>query len=103
MITQVGYSVTGRSWRQETRVSWLNLKTKVDGLSVVWPKNHWHNFLRFGLKIGGDSFLGSTSKSRVTVFRFGPQNWQLRFSDWDIKITVTVLCLTIKTNHASVC
>jgi hypothetical protein len=23
------------------QVSWLSLKTKVDGLSVVWPQNHW--------------------------------------------------------------
>jgi hypothetical protein len=25
------------TWRQEARVSWLSLKTKVDGLLVVWP------------------------------------------------------------------
>jgi hypothetical protein len=35
----------------------LSLKTKVDGLSVVWPQNHWDGFLRFDLKIGGDCFL----------------------------------------------
>jgi hypothetical protein len=34
----------------------LSLKTKVDGLSVVWPQNHWDSFLRFGLKTGGDGF-----------------------------------------------
>jgi hypothetical protein len=28
-------------WRRGARVSWLSLKTKVDGLSVVWPQNHW--------------------------------------------------------------
>jgi hypothetical protein len=39
------------------QVSWLSLKTKVDGLSVVWPQNHWDSFLRFGLKTGGDGFL----------------------------------------------
>jgi hypothetical protein len=38
------------------RVSWLSLKTKVDGLSVVWPQNHWDGFLRIGLKTGGDGF-----------------------------------------------
>jgi hypothetical protein len=40
MVTHVGYSVAGRSgvrsapgtWRQGARVSWLRLKTKVDGL-----------------------------------------------------------------------
>jgi hypothetical protein len=58
------------------QVSWLSLKTKVDGLSVVWPQNHWGGlaskplgwfisglaskplgrFSRFALKIGGDGF-----------------------------------------------
>jgi hypothetical protein len=36
----------------------LSLKTKVDGLSVVWPQNHWDSFLWFGLKTGGDGFPG---------------------------------------------
>jgi hypothetical protein len=42
----------------ETRSAgfWLSLKTKVDGLSVVWPQNHWDGFLWFGLKTGGDGF-----------------------------------------------
>jgi hypothetical protein len=35
----------------------LSLKTKVDGLSEVWPQNHWDGFLWFGLKTSGDSFL----------------------------------------------
>jgi hypothetical protein len=30
------------------------------------------------------------SKSVARVFRFGPQNWQLRFSDLGLKITMTV-------------
>jgi hypothetical protein len=34
----------------------LSLKTKVNGLSVVWPQNHWDGFSRFGLKIGGGGF-----------------------------------------------
>ena len=44
------------TWRRGARVSWLSLKTKVYGLSVVWPQNHWDGFLRFGLKTGGDGF-----------------------------------------------
>jgi hypothetical protein len=28
------------TWRLGARVSWLSLKTKVDGLSVVWPQYH---------------------------------------------------------------
>jgi hypothetical protein len=35
----------------------LSLKTKVDGLSVVWPQNHWDGFSRFGLKTGDDGFF----------------------------------------------
>jgi hypothetical protein len=29
------------TWRRGARVFWLSLETKVDGLSVVWPQNHW--------------------------------------------------------------
>jgi hypothetical protein len=45
----------------------LSLKTKVDGLSVVWPQNHWDDFLWFGLKIGGDGFSNLTLKPVVMV------------------------------------
>jgi hypothetical protein len=34
----------------------LGFKTECNGLSVVWPQNHWDGFLRFGLKTGGDGF-----------------------------------------------
>jgi hypothetical protein len=66
-------------WRQGARVSWLSLKSKVDGLSVVWHENHWdgflrfgikndgEGFLRFGLKTSGDGFSGLVSKPMVTV------------------------------------
>jgi hypothetical protein len=43
-------------WRRGGRVSWLSLKTKVDGLSVIWPKNHWDSLSRFDLKIGALGF-----------------------------------------------
>jgi hypothetical protein len=50
----------------------LSLKTKVNGLSVVWPQNHWDGFLRFGLKTGGDSFLWFGLKTDGDGFsRFG--------------------------------
>jgi hypothetical protein len=58
----------------------LNLKTKVDGLSVVWPQNHWDGFSSvwaskqmaticewFGLKITQMGFVGLTSKPVATV------------------------------------
>jgi hypothetical protein len=38
------------TWRRGASVSWLSLKTNVDGLLVVWPQNHWDGFLWFGLK-----------------------------------------------------
>jgi hypothetical protein len=44
------------TWRLEARVSWLSLKTKVDGLRVVWPQNHSDGFRWFGLKTSGDGF-----------------------------------------------
>jgi hypothetical protein len=38
-------------WRLGARFSWLSLKTKVDGLWVVWPQpNHSDGFCRFDLK-----------------------------------------------------
>jgi hypothetical protein len=72
------------------QVSWLSLKTKVDGLSVVCHQIHWDSFSRFGLKTGGDSFFVLASKPRLTVSRVGPQNRQLRFGDFDLKITMIV-------------
>jgi hypothetical protein len=57
------------TWRCGARVDWLSLKTKVsgllvvcpqnhwNGLSAVWPQNHGDDFLQFGLKTSGDSFL----------------------------------------------
>jgi hypothetical protein len=69
------------TWRQGVRISWLSLKTKVDGLSVVWTQNHWDDFCWFGLKTSGDGFRsffasklvamvssGLASKPAVTIF-----------------------------------
>jgi hypothetical protein len=76
-------------WRQGVRVSWLSLNVKVD------------DFLRFGFKTGGNSFLrfdsklvatvspGLASKSVAQVFWFGPQNRQLWFGDLGLKISMT--------------
>jgi hypothetical protein len=56
------------TWRRESRVSWLSLKTKVDGFVsgleskplgrflTVWPQNCYDSFLQFDLKTGGDGF-----------------------------------------------
>jgi hypothetical protein len=96
------------------RVSWLSHKTKVAGLSVVWPQNYWDGFLRFG-SITGGGFFGLASKPVVTVFsglasklvawvsRFGPQNQYLRFGDLASKSPRQFLGLSLKIKHASVC
>jgi hypothetical protein len=85
------------TWRWELRVSWLSLKTKVDGLWVVWHQNHSDGFLRFGLKISGDGFLwfglktsGSVfsvwvSKPAATVWWFESQNHCDDFLVWSSK------------------
>jgi hypothetical protein len=44
------------------RVSWLSLKTKVDGVSVVWPQNRWLGFPGLSLKIGKFSLVIWNSK-----------------------------------------
>jgi hypothetical protein len=60
------------------RVSWFNLKTKVDGFS------------QFGLKTGGHGSCGLASKQLAWISRFGPQNRQLWFGDLAHKITMMV-------------
>jgi hypothetical protein len=67
--------------RRGVRVSWFSLKTKIDGLSVVWPQNHWDGFSSLDLKTGSYGlviwgsksprrFLGLGLKTkRVMVFR----------------------------------
>jgi hypothetical protein len=68
------------TWRREAHISWLNVKTKVDGLSVVWPQNHWDNFSSvwaskpmatlcewFDLKTTQTIFTGLASKLVATV------------------------------------
>jgi hypothetical protein len=68
----------------------LSLKTKVDGLSVVWPQNHWDGFFGLASKpVATVSWLSFKTKV-VKGFRFGLQNRQLRFGDLGIKIITTV-------------
>jgi hypothetical protein len=35
----------------------LSLKTKIGGLSVIWPQNHWDSFSWFSLKIGSSGLM----------------------------------------------
>jgi hypothetical protein len=70
---------------------------------VVLPQNHWDGFLWFGLKTGGEGFLrfglktGGSGFSRFGLkiggsgfFRFVPQNRQLTFGDFGLKITAMI-------------
>jgi hypothetical protein len=70
----------------------LGLKTDGDGLSVVWPQNHWGGFLRFGLKNGGNGFSSvSTSKLMTTVCEwFGLKTSRMIFTGLASKLVVMV-------------
>jgi hypothetical protein len=94
----------------------LSLKTKVDGLSVVWPQNHWDSFFRFGLKISGDGFLQFSLKTGGDSFLVEPQNqcggaflcFGLKTSSyglmiWISKLSRRVLGLRLKIKHALIC
>jgi hypothetical protein len=67
-------------WRRGAWVSWLSRKIKVDGLSVVWPQNHWDSFSSvwaskpmttvcewFDFKITRTVFTGLASKPVATA------------------------------------
>jgi hypothetical protein len=64
--------------QNQGRVSWLTLKTKVD------------DFFWFDLKTDDYDSCGLASKPLARVFRFGPQNRQLRFGNLAHKITAIV-------------
>jgi hypothetical protein len=69
----------------------LSLKTKVDGLSVVWPQNHWDGFVRFDLKTGGNSFLRFGLKTGSDGFsQFGLKIGGSGLSVWALKLIATV-------------
>jgi hypothetical protein len=63
MIERLGDIVCGMHHRQGVRVSSFGLKTKVYGLSVVWPQNHWDGFPSLGLKTGSSGLVIWASKS----------------------------------------
>jgi hypothetical protein len=48
-------------------------------------------------------FLDLASKSMATVSRFGPQNWQFRFGDLSLKITVMVFWFVYQNQAATFC
>jgi hypothetical protein len=82
----------------------LSLKTKVNGLSVVWPQNHWSSFSSvwaskptatvcewFGLKTTRTVFTGLISKPVVTVSSgLASKPAAMVFSSLPSKLMVTV-------------
>jgi hypothetical protein len=92
------------TWRQGARVSWLSLKTKVDGLSVVLTQNHWNGFLRFCLKTGGEGFLVEPQNQGgvgfpCLVLKTGSYGLVIcasksprRFLDLELKIKQSLVC-----------
>jgi hypothetical protein len=78
-------------WRRGAQVSWLSLKTKIDGFSMIWPQNHWDGFLRFDLKTDGDGFSGLALKPVATVSWFNLKTKVVEdFSVWASKPVATV-------------
>jgi hypothetical protein len=71
--------VSGLTSKPLDRVSWLSLKIKVYGLSVVWPENHWDRFPGLGLKAGSYGLMIWDSKS-------------LRFLGLDLKTKWATVC-----------
>jgi hypothetical protein len=55
------------TWTRETWVSWLSLKTKVDGFLQFGLKTGGDGFLRFDLKTGGDGLTGLGLKTGSTA------------------------------------
>jgi hypothetical protein len=91
-------------WRRGARVSWLILKTKVDGLLVVWPQNHWDGFLWFDLKTRGGGLLVEPQNQGGGVFL----GLALKTGSYGLVICALkslrrFLSLCLKTRQASVC
>jgi hypothetical protein len=82
----------------------LSLKTKVDGLSVVWPQNQWDGFLWFGVKTGGDDFLVESQNHGGGGFPgLGLKTGSCGLVIWASKSPRRFLGLGLKTKQASVC
>jgi hypothetical protein len=113
--------------RREAHVSWLSLKTKVDGLSLVWPQNHWDGlsvvcpqnhwdslpaawpqnhwagFSRFGLKTGGDGFSWFGLKTGAFGFPdLGLKTGSYGLVMWASKSPRWFISLGLKVKRASV-
>jgi hypothetical protein len=91
MVTQIRYSVAGRSGSRVTPCAVCTMLVEMRSTSfLVAPQNQGRRFVSgFGLKTTRTVFSGLASKPVATVspsltskpvaqvFQFGPQNWQL--------------------------
>jgi hypothetical protein len=94
----------------------LSLKTKVDGLSVVWPQNHWDSlsvvwpqnrwdgFSRFGIKTDGDGLSQFGLKNDGGGFLgLGLKIGSYDLVIWASKSPRRFLSFGLKTKRAVVC
>jgi hypothetical protein len=82
----------------------LSLKPKVDGLSVVWPQNHWDGFFWFGLKTGGYGFSRFGLKTDGGGFSgLGLKTGNYGLVIWASKSQQRFLSLGLKTKWATIC
>jgi hypothetical protein len=77
MVTQVGYSVAGRSGGRVTLcvVCIVHEVMRSTGLLVEPKKTRSTVCQWFDIKITGAVFFGLSLKPTAQVFRFVPQNW----------------------------
>jgi hypothetical protein len=93
-------------------VSWLSIKTKIDGLSVVWPQNHWDglsvvwpqnhwdSFFWFGIKTCGFGFFDLGLKTSSYGLMIWASKLSQRFLDLGLKIKwATIYQLHHKTDR----
>jgi hypothetical protein len=78
--------------RQGVRVSSFSLKTKVDGLSVVYPQNHWDGLFWFDLKTGGGGFPNLDLKTDSYDLVIWASKSPRRFLGLRLKIMRTMVC-----------
>jgi hypothetical protein len=65
---------------------------------MVWPQNHWDDFIWFVIKTGGDGFLRFCLKTSGDGFLwFGLKTGGDGFSGLASKLVVTVSWLSLKT------
>jgi hypothetical protein len=103
------------TWRRGAHVSWLSVKTRINGLSVVWSQNHcdslsvvwsqnhWDGFSRFGIKISGDGFSRFGLKTGgfgfpgfgVKISSSGLVIWTSKSSQWFLSLCLKIRWTTV--------